>query len=291
MKTRAIRTALAAAIIAAVAFTMPESCKNSKYRRTFERPDTLCLDSAAYFKADTSAGRHVYVRIRADYPTPITGALSAGIAAWVRSNIGGGFATPPDTMNAHAVVDYYGNCRYDDSAVRGCDAPNDHYDAECRKLCNRRGYVTFTFSLVQCAGGAPGLTKMYGATFRRSDGHRFGWDLLADTTSRKLHSMMREGVRRYFRDKLQEESVSDDDLRSLLAGVPAHIDAADMLRHFPMPQMPPYMSRYGMTFVYQPYEIAPYSLGAPHFTVPFKDVEPYMSKQARRLLRKQKKEE
>ena len=63
-------------------------------------------------------------------------------------------------------------------------------------------------------------------------------------------------------------------------------DEMALLKHFPLPKCQPYLARHGMTFVYQPYEIAPYSAGAPQFTVPFEQIKPFLSRQGRKLIQK-----
>jgi hypothetical protein len=39
-----------------------------------------------------------------------------------------------------------------------------------------------------------------------------------------------------------------------------------------------------VTFVYQPYEIAPYAVGMPAFTIDFKEIRPYLTVTAQKLL-------
>ena len=285
MKATHARNIFFALTAVIIAMGVVSSCKNSKYRRVFTRPDTLCVDSASFCRSDSSNGRCIAVDIHAEYPSPITGKLSANIAAWVRGKLGKG--TPADTMSVASVVSYYGNTRYN-SYIAGSDsAPHSLYKADCRIDGNRKNYISLNFTLAECAQGAHCITSVSGITFRKSDGMPFGWNMIKDTTAKNFRNLMREGVRSYIRKTLGENNVSDENFRSLLASEPEPDPASgNLLKHFPIPETAPYLSQGGMTFVFQPYEIAPLSLGAPKFTIPFRDIEQHMTKEALTLLKK-----
>ena len=123
MKSTRMRTVFSLFAATLFALACVTSCKNSKFKRTFTRPDTLCVDSANFCRADSTDKRCIAVDIHADYPTPITGKLSANIAAWIRSKLGKG--TPADTMNVDNVVSYYGNMKYN-SFVANRDSARFH---------------------------------------------------------------------------------------------------------------------------------------------------------------------
>ncbi len=287
MKIYRISSFLSLAIIAVTALLIVSSCKFSKYKRSYSRPDTLCIDSATYSRVDSMQGRKIMVKIRADYPTPITSKLSANIAAWVRGNLGKGI--PVDTMDAQKVVDYFGDAKFDSYVNSAILSPNAYYDAECRMESNRRNYVSFKFTLDECAGETDGVTSISGITLRKSDGVAFGWNMLKDTTSKGFRNVLREGVRSYLKETLGENEVSDENLCSLLVYErEKNLANYNPLESFPIPKTPPYLSHNGMTFVFQPYEIAPYSLGTPVFTIPFSDIKCYMTAEALRLIKKSK---
>ena len=285
MKATRARATFLALTAAIVAMGVASSCKNSKYRRVFTRPDTLCVDSASFCRSDSSNGRYIAVDIHAEYPSPITGRLSANIAAWVRGKLGRG--TPADTMSVAGVVSYYGNAKYKNYIAGSDSAPHSFYKADCRIDGNRKNYISLNFTLAECAQGTHGITSVSGITFRKNDGVPFGWNMIKDTTSKDFRNLMREGVRSYIRKTLGENNVSDENLRSLLIPEPGADPAGgNPLKHFPIPETAPYLSQGGMTFVFQPYEIAPFSLGAPKFTIPFRDIEQHMTKEALTLLKK-----
>ena len=52
----------------------------------------------------------------------------------------------------------------------------------------------------------------------------------------------------------------------------------------PFPAWTPYPSEEGLVFTYQQYEIAAYAAGMPEFTVPYADILPYLTPEAKALL-------
>ena len=56
------------------------------------------------------------------------------------------------------------------------------------------------------------------------------------------------------------------------------------LNNLPLPGNSPYLSDTGMVFLYTQYEIAPYSSGIITFEIPFKDIRPFLTKEAKELI-------
>ena len=52
----------------------------------------------------------------------------------------------------------------------------------------------------------------------------------------------------------------------------------------PLPAWTPYPTEEGLAFVYQQYEIASYAAGMPAFTLPYEDIAPWLTADARQLL-------
>ena len=82
-------------------------CKHGRLWFSGSSSDTLCVDTFKYSKTDSTAGRLIKVEIEADYPSPITGPLSASVASWIRTSISKN-AAPTDTMDGQKVVDFLG---------------------------------------------------------------------------------------------------------------------------------------------------------------------------------------
>ncbi len=114
--------------------------------------------------------------------------------------------------------------------VSESDAPEEGIDI--RMVCRGEKFVTYeVYRYSFITHGAHGEYSDYGVTFRISDGHRFGDDLLAKTDE-DLYAHIRAGLKSYF-------EIADD--RQL-----EEICTAD-LSLMPMPTFPPYLVADGVS--------------------------------------------
>ena len=143
-------------------------------------------------------------------------------------------------------------------------------------LTQNENYVTYFYRTFSYGGGAHGYTTEVGFTFRKSDGKQI--PLLKNTNSRKLAKLIKEGVRRHFSER-PDKPLSDQELLDFLFA-----EEVSSLNNLPLPGNPPYLSDTGMVFLYTQYEIAPYSSGIITFEIPFKDIEPFMTDEAKKLI-------
>ena len=147
---------------------------------------------------------------------------------------------------------------------------------EITMLAQTKQYVTYFYETYQYGGGAHGYLTQVGFTFRKSDGRQI--PLLTNTNSPKLAKLIKEGVRRHFSER-PDKPLSDDELLEFL-----FTEEKSALNHLPLPGNPPYLSDKGMVFLYTQYEIAPYSSGIITFEIPFKDIRPFLTKEAKELI-------
>ena len=147
---------------------------------------------------------------------------------------------------------------------------------EITMLAQTKQYVTYFYETFEYGGGAHGYLTQVGFTFRKSDGRQI--PLLKNTNSPKLAKIIKEGVRRHFSER-PDKPLSDDELLEFL-----FTSEASALNHLPLPGNAPYLSDTGMVFLYTQYEIAPYSSGIIKFEVPFKDILPFMTDEAKKLI-------
>lgn len=143
-------------------------------------------------------------------------------------------------------------------------------------LTQTKQYVTYYYETYQYGGGAHGYMTEVGFTFRKSDGRQI--PLLKNTNSPKLAKIIKEGVRRHFSER-PDKPLSDDELLDFLFA-----EEKSDLNHLPLPGNSPYLSDTGMVFHYTQYEIAPYSSGIIKFEVPFKEILPFMTDEAKALI-------
>lgn len=127
--------------------------------------------------------------------------------------------------------------------------------------------VTYETGCYQYEGGAHGLNWIEGQTFRKSDGTRININLdpfLVDD----MQPLLREGLEQYLKDNGSEMTVDE-----LVNGGTYMSDG-----QIPLPSTAPYLTSDGVKFVYQEYEIGPYALGTPTFTIPLDKLKPYLEK-------------
>lgn len=141
---------------------------------------------------------------------------------------------------------------------------------EIRKVWQTSRLVTYSiYRYSYFTDGAHGEYSDYGVTWRLSDGHRLNESILTHVDER-LYGYIREGLKRYF------EIESDAQLQRICT-----VDLSLM----PMPTFPPYLVENGVRFHYSIYDVCPFEWGDPAFTIPYEDMMPYLSDEAKELLK------
>ena len=132
------------------------------------------------------------------------------------------------------------------------------------KECENDRYVTYSFFVDEYGGGAHNVTYKHGATFRVTDGRRFGWDMFHST--RRLNAIIFDALKeQYF------EVESDEEMSQSIDGYKREGN-----RQLPLPATEPWITDKGVVFYYQEYEIGAYCIGAPHCVVPFEKIKDLM---------------
>ena len=153
------------------------------------------------------------------------------------------------------------------------EMPGWEYEFNLLKDRETDKYVVFLSQDYVYLGGAHGgITGRGGLTFGKKDG------LLVEKTVDPasldaIQPLLRKGLTKYFSDEDMEIAQEElDNYLFLETGV------------IPLPAWTPYPSEEGLVFTYQQYEIAAYAAGMPEFTVPYADVLPYLTPEAKALL-------
>ena len=153
------------------------------------------------------------------------------------------------------------------------DMPGWEYDFCLLKDRETDKYVVFLSQDYVYLGGAHGgVVGRGGLTFDKKDGILV--DQMIDPASLDtIQPLLRKGLSQYFSDNEMEVAPEElDNILFLETGV------------VPFPSWTPYPSEDGLVFTYQQYEIAAYAAGMPEFTVPFADILPYLTPEAKALL-------
>lgn len=180
-----------------------------------------------------------------------------------------------------SLLAYYGNTiegklkeEYDD--VGDNSRPPYSFSMDIRKIYETDRTVTFTASSYSYMGGAHGMGTNIGKTFRKSDGRRFCVEMMCNVNTDEFRNMIKERLRTYFKEN-GENVTTDDELAEMLI-------TESGLDFLPLPQYDPYLTKDGVKFVYQQYEIAPYAAGLPSFTIPYDKVWPYLTQEGRNMI-------
>lgn len=249
----------------AMFFLTTTSCSNS-------RDNQLTTDSIKFDKAEKSIDCHFV----ADYPVKGNQGLTLMVREWISEQMGGTYKGSYE--NGDSVVQYYGKAALDTLRAFAKEMSGDSPDMKLestmsiRKSYETPKFVTYIASSYSYMGGAHGGATLEGATFRKSDGRKFGWDMFRlDSRFTKVQQLIKEGLKQYFKVK------TDEELKSNLLN-------PDNIYLLPLPQAAPYFTKEGITFVYGQYEIACYAAGMPTFTVPYSKAEGLLTQAAVSLL-------
>ena len=154
------------------------------------------------------------------------------------------------------------------------EMPGWEYKFNLLKARETDKYVVFQSQDYVYLGGAHGgVTGRGGLTFDKKDGLLV--EKFIDPASLDaIQPLLRKGITQYFTADGEMEITQEelDNYLFLESGV------------IPFPAWTPYPDEDGLVFTYQQYEIAAYAAGMPEFTVPYEDLLPYLTPEAKALL-------
>lgn len=153
------------------------------------------------------------------------------------------------------------------------DFPRWEYEFGLKKIDDTDRYVVFqSMDYIYMGGAHGGVTGLGCLTFSKKDGSRVE-DFVDASRLQEMQPVLIKGLLEYYSD-MGYDTTWDELKESLF------IDDGVL----PLPTWPLYPSEDGLNFVYQQYEIASYAEGMPSFTVPYADIEPFLTPEARALL-------
>lgn len=175
-----------------------------------------------------------------------------------------------DVNDVRALMAYeYQKERDDWSQDYNCEA-----SLRILKAYNNAKCVTYTRDFYGYSGGAHGYSSKHGATFRLSDGRRFGWDMFHNTF--RLNAIIFDALKvQYFMAE------SDEEMCENLNGYKREGN-----KQLPLPKTDPWITDKGVVFFYQEYEIGAYCIGTPSCVVPFEKIKQFMYPSALDLIRR-----
>lgn len=214
----------------------------------------LKTDSIAYKKTN----RPFNYSFTADYPVGGNPALVRNIREWISESLGGTYEG--ELADTSALFAFYAD-KYLKESTENEDNDFIGYLLEDSIECEQSyefkltwendSLVTYTMSNYFYGGGAHGGYIVLGATFRKSDGRRFGWEMIRSDAD--LNEDLKNGLKKYF------EVTTDDELMEQLILMDNWHDASSL----PKPTTEPWIDGDGLHMIYQQYEICSYAQGMP----------------------------
>lgn len=202
--------------------------------------------------------------LMADYPMEGNGLLLRSVREWINESLGGTYdGSLADTA---ALADHYAGNMVAAAKGEGMTAEQLkdvvwESEVEFRRVYEDDSLLTYVCKKYLYMGGAHGSSATEGMTFRKSDGHRFGWNMLTHMGS-ELNDELKNGLKAYFKVK------SDAELTDRLLLAETWRDASAL----PLPATTPWLEADGLHFIYQQYEIAAYAYGMPEVVIPLEKV-------------------
>lgn len=197
----------------------------------------------------------------------------------------------PDSLDTGTLVPAFGKAVFesinklakddDDARMAQFDGEEDldihDFQWECiynlNRVLDEDRYCVFYSEMYQYLGGMHGGISGSGyITYSKADGRRVTGILDPDAVM-DMQDLLVQGIARYFAESGEE--IPEDQVINYL-----FIEDGTI----PLPKNEPYLSEDGLTLIYQQYEIAPYVIGMPQFTIPYDEVRPFMTEEARKLL-------
>lgn len=152
---------------------------------------------------------------------------------------------------------------YENSEDEDVHFPQYSLTATVKKVYNNHLYVTFTTEGNVYTGGAHGMPCKIYYTLDRTTGKRYlRSDLFPESVSAKLANIVR-------RNMLSSGEYTKDNFDDPNFGLPKNEYIG--------------LSKEGITFIYEPYEIACYALGMPETTVPWQQVYSILTEKGKSL--------
>lgn len=221
-------------------------------------PQEYATDLLSWEENKTTEGCKLY----ADYPKGGNENLMQNVREWINEQLGAEYNG--NLNDGNNMLKYYGEKqaatiqREIEELGENTAMSKSVYYMELKRNFESEKFVTYTSNLYTYMGGAHGMEAQEGATFRKADGRKFGWDMFKNNSQSELSSLIKNGL------KKQYFEVSDDE-----EFYPMLLVEEQARYSFPLPASAPYFTREGVKFTYQQYEIAPYAAGIPSCIIPY----------------------
>lgn len=140
-------------------------------------------------------------------------------------------------------------------------------------LENTQDYLTMAIEYDIYTGGAHGSQYLSGISFGKEDGARLGWNLVNLDKKAELVELMKNGLKEYLSTPDNPIKTDEQLMENLLLFDDPDTPEDELAAGVPLPSNEPYLTRNGLNFVYQEYEVTAYCYGRPDVTIPLKTLQ------------------
>lgn len=250
------------------------SCGNSaKTAEAAIVDEAFVVDSVSYVDSIRVGGCLATCRLTADYPVSGNEALVKNVRDWVAKSMSYSSAIMSESekpkvfdgiADGKVFLDSAGTyllsqAKIDfDEYVKQNISVSYEYIFSAREAYKTDTYVTYSSNNYIYLGGAHGSTIFDDAVFSLKSGEQFGWNMFVPDSLPAIKEIIKKD--------LMTEFFKVKDVRAFRDGLLVDPDT------LPLPATSPYFLADGVHFIYQQYEIAPYSAGMPGCVVPYSEV-------------------
>lgn len=193
-----------------------------------------------------------------EFPVSGSPVLLQNIYEWMNESFGGSYQGGQNDFQS--MVEYY----YE--RQRDAMESNEYCKIKIKKIYENSVVISFLKESEIYAGGVHSLESTQGATFRKMDGKLFSINFINDFSGLRPSIVL--GLKGNF------NVGSDDELLERLLNI-------QTIEEIPRPTENPWITEKGVTFLYEPYEIACYAEGSPFCVVPIQKVAHCVSSTAK----------
>ena len=239
--------------------------------------DAFTIDSAEFIDSVVEGGNASRVTLNVTYPTA-SGAATDSINRWIsdRMDAPAALRTPDMRQLVHtlglAYMDTVRAALAEEKAMGMVPPAPQEYNFQIGPDYITDKFVTYSSSDYRYLGGAHGGTAFKAAVFALPSGTILGYDMFKPDSLDAVRTLVIDALKSQFFKVTTDAEMAED-----LLVAPENVT---------LPTQAPYFMPDGVCFVYQQYEIAPYSEGMPNCTLSYRALQPYFSPKAESLLSK-----
>ncbi len=194
-------------------------------------------------------------------------------------------------LDGQKMIDYYGkgSVKFMKETMKDLRETMDEDDyrvnlccsVSVRKAVETPTYITYYLNTYTEMGGPHGSYTWYAVNISKLTNKPIE-KAIDSSKTKAIQSLLVKGIEQYF----NEDGEGDFKISDLYT----YLDPTEEkpVKQIPLPALTPYIEKDSLCFVYQQYEIAPYSAGLVSFNIALKDIKPYLRKEVLDLIENKK---